>query len=120
MVAPIPAQESQARSSSTRHGAPPLPATAHYPPLTTYSVFVAPLFSYSYELLFLQPLSFHIDLRCPGGDRVCVATRLDAASILPGEEERRMANFLEYNPEQAYLLPPTVREVLGAGHLCFF
>ena len=31
-----------------------------------------------------------------------------------------MANFLEYNPEQAYLLPPTVREVLGAGHLCFF
>ena len=31
-----------------------------------------------------------------------------------------MANFLEYNPEQAYLLPPTVREVLGEGHLCFF
>ena len=31
-----------------------------------------------------------------------------------------MANFLEYNPEQAYLLPPTVREVFGEGHLCFF
>lgn len=31
-----------------------------------------------------------------------------------------MANFLEYNPEQAYLLPPTVRDVLGEGHLCFF
>jgi len=31
-----------------------------------------------------------------------------------------MTNFLEYNPEQAYLLPPTVREVLGEGHLCFF
>lgn len=31
-----------------------------------------------------------------------------------------MANFLAYNPEQAYLLPPTVREVLGEGHLCFF
>jgi transposase len=31
-----------------------------------------------------------------------------------------MANFLEYNAEQAYLLPPTVREVLGEGHLCFF
>src|SRR5260370_40886224 len=31
-----------------------------------------------------------------------------------------MANFLEYNPEQAYLLPPTVREALGAGHLCLF
>src|SRR5260370_32086447 len=55
-----------------------------------------------------------------GGVRVCVATGLDASPILPGEEERRMANFLEYNPEQAYLLPPTVREVLGGGHLCFF
>jgi transposase len=31
-----------------------------------------------------------------------------------------MANFLEYNPEQAYLLPPSVRDVLGADHLCFF
>jgi transposase len=31
-----------------------------------------------------------------------------------------MAKFLEYNPEQAYLLPPSVRDVLGAGHLCFF
>jgi transposase len=31
-----------------------------------------------------------------------------------------MANFLEYNREQAYLLPPTVREVLGEGRLCFF
>ncbi len=31
-----------------------------------------------------------------------------------------MPNFLEYNPEQAYLLPPSVGEVLGEGHLCFF
>lgn len=31
-----------------------------------------------------------------------------------------MGNFLEYNPDQAYLLPPTVREVLGEEHLCFF
>src|SRR5260370_42625925 len=31
-----------------------------------------------------------------------------------------MANFLEYCPEQAYLLRPTVREGLGEGHLCFF
>lgn len=31
-----------------------------------------------------------------------------------------MANFYEYNPEQAYLLPPSVREVLGPEHLCFF
>jgi len=28
--------------------------------------------------------------------------------------------YLAYNPEQAYLLPPSVREVLGENHLCFF
>ena len=28
--------------------------------------------------------------------------------------------FLTYNPEQAYLLPPSVREVLGEDHICFF
>ena len=28
--------------------------------------------------------------------------------------------FLPYNPDQAYLLPPGVRDVLGQGHLCFF
>lgn len=31
-----------------------------------------------------------------------------------------MPNFYEYNPEQGYLLPPTVRQVLGEEHLCFF
>jgi transposase len=31
-----------------------------------------------------------------------------------------MAKFLDYNPEQAYLLPPSVRDVLGPDHLCFF
>ena len=31
-----------------------------------------------------------------------------------------MPNFLEYNPEQTYLLPPSVRDVLGEDHLCFF
>lgn len=31
-----------------------------------------------------------------------------------------MPNFYEYNPEQGYLLPPSVREVLGKEHLCFF
>jgi transposase len=31
-----------------------------------------------------------------------------------------MPNFYEYNPEQGYLLPPSVRDVLGEGHLCFF
>ena len=28
--------------------------------------------------------------------------------------------FLPYNPEQAYLLPPNVKDVLGEDHLCFF
>ena len=54
------------------------------------------------------------------GVRVCVATELDAVVVLPERRSTGMANFLEYNPEQAYLLPATVREVLGEGHLCFF
>jgi transposase len=28
--------------------------------------------------------------------------------------------FLPYNREQAYLLPPSVKDVLGGNHLCFF
>jgi hypothetical protein len=28
--------------------------------------------------------------------------------------------FLTYNPEQGYLLPPSVRDVLGENHVCFF
>jgi len=31
-----------------------------------------------------------------------------------------MAKFMEYSPDQAYLLPPSVRDVLGSRHLCFF
>jgi len=31
-----------------------------------------------------------------------------------------MAKFFDYNPEQAYLLPPSVQDVLGSDHLCFF
>jgi len=31
-----------------------------------------------------------------------------------------MSRFLSYPPEQAYLLPPSVKDVLGADHLCFF
>ncbi|MBV8400398.1 MAG: transposase [Acetobacteraceae bacterium] len=31
-----------------------------------------------------------------------------------------MAKFFDYNPEQAYLLPPNVADVLGGEHLCFF
>jgi transposase len=28
--------------------------------------------------------------------------------------------FLAYNPDQAYLLPASVKDVLGEDHLCFF
>jgi transposase len=31
-----------------------------------------------------------------------------------------MSRFQNYSPEQAYLLPPNVREILGSDHLCFF
>ena len=31
-----------------------------------------------------------------------------------------MSRFKPYSPEQAYLLPPSVKDVLGEGHLCFF
>ena len=31
-----------------------------------------------------------------------------------------MSRFKIYNPDQAYLLPPSVRDELGSGHLCFF
>ncbi len=31
-----------------------------------------------------------------------------------------MSRFRPYNPEQAYLLPPSVRDELGESHLCFF
>jgi transposase len=36
------------------------------------------------------------------------------------EKGDAMAKFLDYNPEQAYLLPPSVRDVLRPDHLCFF
>ena len=31
-----------------------------------------------------------------------------------------MSRFKVYNPDQGYLLPPSVRDELGCGHLCFF
>lgn len=31
-----------------------------------------------------------------------------------------MGRFLPYEPDQAYLLPPSVRDELGKDHLCFF
>ena len=43
---------------------------------------------------------------------------IDKYSIMRVEEVRMP--FLPYNPEQDYLLPPSIREVLGPQHLCFF
>lgn len=31
-----------------------------------------------------------------------------------------MSRFFAYDPNQAYLLPPNVKDVLGEGHLCFW
>jgi transposase len=31
-----------------------------------------------------------------------------------------MSRFKPYSPDQAYLLPPSVKDELGEGHLCFF
>src|SRR6516162_5742698 len=31
-----------------------------------------------------------------------------------------MSRFLRYNPEQAYLIPPDIKQVLGEDHLCWF
>jgi len=31
-----------------------------------------------------------------------------------------MSRFVNYNPEQVFLLPPSVEQVLGGDHLCFF
>src|SRR5260370_38448605 len=31
-----------------------------------------------------------------------------------------MGRFLPYEPEQAYLVPPSVKDELGEDHLCFF
>src|SRR6201996_7170106 len=31
-----------------------------------------------------------------------------------------MSRFKDYSPDQAYLLPPSVRDELGEDHLCFF
>lgn len=31
-----------------------------------------------------------------------------------------MSRFLSYSPEQGYLIPPDVKEVLGSDHVCFF
>jgi transposase len=35
-------------------------------------------------------------------------------------DNRSMSRFKVYSPDQAYLLPPSVRDELGEKHLCFF
>src|SRR6202035_2395255 len=40
--------------------------------------------------------------------------------IYTARRRRAMPSFYPYSPEQAYLLPPSVREVLSDKHLCFF
>jgi len=48
--------------------------------------------------------------------RVCVRTCI----LQPDRRQGSMTRFLAYNPEQWYLLPPSVKDVLGGDHLCFF
>jgi hypothetical protein len=65
---PRPRPNLKPLSPSTRRAtAPPLPATTRHPLPTLHSLFVSPLFSYSYELLFPQPLYFDNDPHCPPG-----------------------------------------------------
>jgi transposase len=42
--------------------------------------------------------------------------------VIHKEDERQqsMSRFFDYDPNQAYLLPPNVKDVLGSEHLCFF
>src|SRR6266436_9625737 len=63
---PCPGPSLNAPSPSNPCSAPSLPATRDCEPLTTHSLPRAPLFSYSYELLFPQPLCFDNDPHCPG------------------------------------------------------
>src|SRR5580658_4700557 len=51
--------------------------------------------------------------------RVCVRTRDDfgrRGAGVKGMSQR----YKPYNPDQAYLLPPSVKDVLGEDHLAFF
>lgn len=49
--------------------------------------------------------------------RVCVI----AGACFLGRDERQgsLSRFFAYDPNQAYLLPPNVKDVLGGEHLCF-
>jgi hypothetical protein len=66
MVTPVFAQISKFRYPSVRHGALSIPATVRYPLPPTDPVLLAPLFSYSYELLFPQPLYTFTFIRIAG------------------------------------------------------
>ena len=49
---------------------------------------------------------------------VCVIGRdLFFTSEMSNKES--MSRFFSYEPDQAYLLPPNIKDVLGKGHLCF-
>jgi transposase len=45
---------------------------------------------------------------------------LTGAVILARRRPRDAEFLYEYNPEQAYLLPPSVKDALGENYLCFF
>src|SRR5712664_3536651 len=83
MVAPVPAQIPNLRprppAAPLRRRSLPL-LTTHYPLSTLF--FVSPLFSYSYELLFPQPLYLDNDPHCPPGVGV-QASNLSPNSVPP-------------------------------------
>src|SRR5258707_9449288 len=86
MVAPVPAQISNLRprppAAPLRRRSLPLLAT-HYPLSNLF--FVSPLFSYSYELLFPQPLYFDNHPHCPEvrGTSLQSLSELCASAPLP-------------------------------------
>ena len=55
------------------------------------------------------------------GFSVCVRTAQGNSGITAElGDKRSMSRFKIYSPDQAYLPPPSVRDELGTGHLCFF
>src|SRR5216684_4036007 len=86
VVAPVPAQIANLRPR------PPAPTAPPLPPSTLHSLFVSPLSSYSYELLFPQPLYFDNDPHCPPGvgvqasqspSELCASAQLPAPASNP-------------------------------------
>src|ERR1035438_5268045 len=56
----------------------------------------------------------------PGLKSVCENSTKHLFSSGQLRHKESMSRFKPYRPEQAYLLPPSVKDVLGTGHLCFF